>query len=328
MTLRTTVLALTLVFAQGVFAHGNEKHPTSTMKPGRDSSAAQLTVDPAAADAVATVERFSTALAAGDLAAATAELDPAVLILESGGAEHSRDEYLGGHAKSDAEFLKGAHITLKRRTAQAAGDFAWVGSESEIHAMKGTDMLMISSSETMVVRKTALGWKIVHIHWSSRKATPPAAAASSHVHPKSTVNRSPGAPEWMSDADLAMLTSGAGAGLAGAAEAHGWPGPKHVLELADELELSPTQREAMQALEASMSAAALERGPDVLAAETALDAELSSADPDASRLQTLARVAGDARGRLRGVHLRTHLSAGPLLTAEQRTRYVALRSNS
>ena len=72
--------------------------------------------------------------------------------------------------KSDAAFLKGAHITLKRRTASASGDFAWVGSESEIHAMKGKEMLMIASTETMVLRKTDQGWKIAHIHWSSRRA--------------------------------------------------------------------------------------------------------------------------------------------------------------
>ena len=58
-----------------------------------------------------------------------AELDAKVLILESGGAETSAAEYLGGHAKGDAAFLKGVHVQLVRRTAQANGDMAWVGSE-------------------------------------------------------------------------------------------------------------------------------------------------------------------------------------------------------
>ena len=31
-------------------------------------------------------------------------------------------------------------------------------------------MMMIDSTETMVLRKAADGWKIVHIHWSSRRA--------------------------------------------------------------------------------------------------------------------------------------------------------------
>jgi ketosteroid isomerase-like protein len=162
-------LALTLV-APLAWSHGKEKHDIMQIAPGRDTASAVVNVAPAAADAVATVERFSSALGAGDLKKAGAELDPAVLILESGGVERSRDEYLGGHAKHDAEFLKGAHITLKRRTAQTSGDLAWVASESEMHAMKGKEMLMIASTETMVLRKTDQGWKIAHIHWSSRRA--------------------------------------------------------------------------------------------------------------------------------------------------------------
>lgn len=164
-------LALTFAFvfaAPLAFAHGNEKHDATAMAAGRDISQAKLSIAPAATDAVAVVERFSSALSAGDLAAATTELDANVLILENGGAEHGRAEYLAGHAKNDAAFLKSARISLKARTAQASEDLAWVASESEIHAMKGEKMLMLDSTETMLVRKTAQGWKIVHIHWSSR----------------------------------------------------------------------------------------------------------------------------------------------------------------
>jgi hypothetical protein len=41
-------------------------------------------------DAVATADRFSAALSSGDLVKAGKELDPDVLILESGGAERKR----------------------------------------------------------------------------------------------------------------------------------------------------------------------------------------------------------------------------------------------
>lgn len=51
-----------------------------------------------------------------------------------------------------------------------AGDLAWVSSESAIHAMKGKEMLMIDATETMVLRKSDKAWRIVHIHWSSRRA--------------------------------------------------------------------------------------------------------------------------------------------------------------
>ena len=169
MNLRNTTLALALALtASTALAHDNKPHDTTAMQAGRESANAVQSIDPEAKDAVAALERFSTALSAGDLSAAGAELDPSVLILESGGAERTRDEYLGGHAKHDAEFLKTAHITLQRRIAEASGDLVWVGSESEIHASRGDKMLMISSTETAVLRKTAQGWKIVHLHWSSR----------------------------------------------------------------------------------------------------------------------------------------------------------------
>ncbi|WP_257387828.1 nuclear transport factor 2 family protein [Tahibacter caeni] len=171
MKLHTVSLSLVLaLIAAPAFSHGKEKHDVAAVVAGRDAGKAELQIAPAAADAVAVVERFSAALSAGNPDKAAAELDPAVLILESGGVERSRDEYLAGHAKADADFLKGAQVSLTRRTAQASGELAWIGSESAIHAKKGADVVAIDSTETMVLRKTAQGWKIVHIHWSSRRA--------------------------------------------------------------------------------------------------------------------------------------------------------------
>lgn len=171
MNLRNFGFAFVLAVATSTtWAHGNEQHRPSEVEPGRETASAIQSIAPESADAVATLERFSTALSAGDLDAAGAELDANVLILESGGAERTRDEYLGGHAKHDAEFLKRAHLTLKRRVARASGDLVWVGSESEIHTSRDGKMLMISSTETAVLRKSTYGWKIVHLHWSSRRA--------------------------------------------------------------------------------------------------------------------------------------------------------------
>jgi len=128
---------------------------------------------PASAKAAATiVDRFFAALSSGNLAQAGALLDPNVIILESGGAEHSAAEYLGGHAKGDAQFLKGSHHVLSRRTARTTGDVAWVASESELHVEKDGKPSTLASTETMVLQSGKDGWKIVHIHWSSRVKKP------------------------------------------------------------------------------------------------------------------------------------------------------------
>ncbi len=124
---------------------------------------------PAAAQApVAVVDAFGKAIAASDFAAVEAMLDPEVIILETGGAERSREQYLGHHAKSDAKFLAGTHSALTHRRARIDGDTAWVASESELHASRDGKPLTLLSTETMVLENTASGWKIVHIHWSSR----------------------------------------------------------------------------------------------------------------------------------------------------------------
>ncbi|WP_146908798.1 nuclear transport factor 2 family protein [Arenimonas daejeonensis] len=95
-----------------------------------------------------------------------------MLILEAGGAERSAEEYLGGHAKGDAAFLKQAHVQLLRRTAAVHGDLAWVASESELHVSRDGKPVTVLSAETMLVRRSEEGWKIVHIHWSSRTKAP------------------------------------------------------------------------------------------------------------------------------------------------------------
>lgn len=154
-------LSLTaFIFIPGMaLAHGPEAHA---------KAAASLPIEDGAKPVVEVVEQFSAALQAGDLEHAGKLLSDDVLILESGGAESSREEYLSGHAIHDAAFLKEAHIVVTRRTARVEGSLAWVGTESELHTTKEGKPMTLLSTETMVLKQTATGWQIVHIHWSSR----------------------------------------------------------------------------------------------------------------------------------------------------------------
>lgn len=123
----------------------------------------------ATVEPVAVVDRFFRALAAGDSTSAQMLLDPNVLIFESGGAERSRAEYASHHLGSDAAFLQSAKHRLLSRTGDALGDMAWVASEARLSSSTGAKPIDIVSTETMVLRKTTDGWRIVHIHWSSRE---------------------------------------------------------------------------------------------------------------------------------------------------------------
>lgn len=131
----------------------------------------RVDVPDGAREAVAAVDRFSAALAAGDLDAAAGLLDEGVVILESGGAEHSAAEYLGDHALHDAAFLKGARQALLGRVARVTGDAAWVASESELRWEKDGVPKGAAGTETVILRREGSGWKIVHIHWSSHPLT-------------------------------------------------------------------------------------------------------------------------------------------------------------
>jgi ketosteroid isomerase-like protein len=115
-----------------------------------------------------TVDAFFATLKAGDLARAKSLLDPNVRIFESGGAERSAEEYAGHHLPADSAFLKTATQEVTQRIGDAVGDLAWVASEQRIQAESKGKPVDILSTETMVLRKTADGWRIVHIHWSSR----------------------------------------------------------------------------------------------------------------------------------------------------------------
>ncbi|MGH8049819.1 MAG: nuclear transport factor 2 family protein, partial [Arenimonas sp.] len=73
---------------------------------------------------------------------------------------------------ADANFLQNAQIQPRYRQAQAEGNFAWVATESEIQAVEQGKKILLLSTETMLLKKTPKGWKIVHIHWSSRSKKP------------------------------------------------------------------------------------------------------------------------------------------------------------
>jgi ketosteroid isomerase-like protein len=158
--MRTLLLSMAIAMTLVAPALAHEK----TAAPAASSTA----IDPALKDAVAVVEQFGNALKAGDMAAIRELLDENVVILESGGAERSREEYLGHHAIADAKFLGGATVSILRRHGAVHGDLAWVGSESELRAGEGSQAKTLLSTETMVLQRQPKGWRIVHIHWSSR----------------------------------------------------------------------------------------------------------------------------------------------------------------
>lgn len=114
-------------------------------------------------------------------------------------------------------------------------------------------------------------------------------------------------------------------GLALAAELNGYPGPSHVLELADTLDLSAEQRAEMRRLFDSMKAEARLLGSKLIEQEADLDNQFANRiiTPESLKASTAAVAA--TQGMLRETHLKYHLSTGNILTAAQMKKYAELR---
>jgi ketosteroid isomerase-like protein len=119
------------------------------------------------AEAEAVVDAFHSALANGDTRGAAALLADDALIFEEGRAERSKAEYAAHHLPADAAFSQAVKSTTTRRASDWADGLAWVASEGRMKgAYKGKPVDRLTT-ETMVLRKTPDGWRIVHVHWSS-----------------------------------------------------------------------------------------------------------------------------------------------------------------
>lgn len=129
----------------------------------------------------------------------------------------------------------------------------------------------------------------------------------------------------LSESDIADLEAGRGWGLALAAELNGHPGPTHVMDLAEGLNLSDDQIARMEAIFQEMQEEAVVRGAEFIAAERALSAAFAQGGLNASELAALVNAAGQARAKLRFVHLSRHLQTLDVLTNEQVDRYSILR---
>ena len=129
----------------------------------------------------------------------------------------------------------------------------------------------------------------------------------------------------LSEQQVADLRAGRGMGLALAAELNGYPGPMHVLELADRLSLSSDQRQRIQKLFETMKDEAVVVGEKLIDAETALDRVFRDRSMTPSHLTELTTQVGRLQGELRAVHLKYHLTTAEQLSAEQSKRYAELR---
>lgn len=125
------------------------------------------TVDAGAVKAA--VRAFHHALAAGDSTRALALLHPEVRVFEGGHAE-TFSEYRSGHLGADMAFSSAVEREVLRESVSGVGAGEWALYLSEYRmdgSFRGRE-IEAHGAETIVLVRTADGWRIRHIHWSSR----------------------------------------------------------------------------------------------------------------------------------------------------------------
>lgn len=125
--------------------------------------------------------------------------------------------------------------------------------------------------------------------------------------------------------EVARYRTGEGMGLAMAAELNHYPGPRHVLELADHLQLTDAQRHQVQQAFQEMNTAAIRLGEQIVAHESALDLLFAEEKAGVDSVRDVLATISALQAELRFVHLNAHLATRSVLTDAQVSHYDQLR---
>lgn len=129
----------------------------------------------------------------------------------------------------------------------------------------------------------------------------------------------------LSQQEIKGYLSGKGMGFAKAAELNHYPGPKHVLELAKELQISKQQINQTKKVYDTMNEEALQLGKLYIEKENELNRLFNKQKIGEKQLKSLILEIGRLRGELRFVHINAHLKMKNILTKEQIDNYDKLR---
>ena len=132
----------------------------------------------------------------------------------------------------------------------------------------------------------------------------------------------------LSGIEIDKLLSGQGMGFAKAAELNHYPGPKHVLELADDLNLTSAQVSETTIIFDRMKIETIHLGRELVNGEAKLNKLFENSTVTSDVLENQLLEIGRVRAQLRGTHLKAHLAQRLVLTPHQLHQYDKLRGYS
>ena len=125
--------------------------------------------------------------------------------------------------------------------------------------------------------------------------------------------------------EVREVRNGEGMGLARAAELNSFPGPRHLLDLKADLDLTQAQIARIEAIHAKMKTRAIAKGEAILQAERHLGNLFAAGRPTATETNRMTEHLGIMRGQLQAIHLLAHIESTRELTAGQIEHYDRLR---
>ncbi len=132
----------------------------------------------------------------------------------------------------------------------------------------------------------------------------------------------------LSPEDIESLETGSGiafGGMAKLAELNGYPGPRHVLEMAVEIDLSNEQKEKVEMMFSEMQSEAIPLGEKIIGIEKEIDTMFAEKTITTEILENKLRESAELYGQLRFIHLKYHFQTIDILSAEQVQLYNELR---
>jgi len=149
--------------------------------------------------------------------------------------------------------------------------------------------------------------------------------AASATQPASYAGQEQREIKALSPEEVQDYLAGKGMGLAKAAELNRYPGPAHVLELAEKLQLDAEQRIRSAAIFRTMQAEAMRQGKALVEQERELDRLFAGGGITKEDLRTALEEIGRLQTEIRRTHLQAHIEQRKILTPKQIALYEELR---
>jgi len=153
-------------------------------------------------------------------------------------------------------------------------------------------------------------------------------SASDHSHKSKYAGEEKREIKSLSETDIEELKNGKGWGLAKAAELNGVPGPVHLLEMKEEIDLSAKQIRAIEDIYKKMKQEAIPLGLELIELEMELNNHFANRTITDELLRQILQRIAQVHRQLRYVHLSTHLKTPDILKSKQITLYNKLRGYS